>query len=217
MKNISKEDNSLGEGCLNKRKHHAAGQGIVATDSLETAYQRTIFFQVDPQTLDYIDCKEMRDAMPRGNYLEFDPEPFLQYLPELEAEIFWLLYVKKKNQKDVALLLDLSQPTVSYRYRRTLDKLSYLMTLVSIPIKEMVGHLPFLKDKEKEILVDLFFFVNQELVGKKHGIRQSSVKWIFVKAKKNLERLERAAPEQWFHHLGMMLLLERNLGMRVLQ
>lgn len=202
---------------MNKRKAHSAAQGIVATDNLGTAYQRMIFFQVDPATLDYMDAQELRDALPRGNYVEFDPEPFLKYLPELEAEIFWLLHVKKKNQKDVAQLLKLSQPTVSYRYRRTLDKLSYLMTLTSIPIKEMIGELTFLKDQEKDILIDLFFYVNQELVGKKHGIRQSSVKWIFVKCKKNLEKMERVDPEKWFHHLGCLLLLERNLGMRILQ
>lgn len=202
---------------MNQRKRYSAAQGIVATDSLDTAYQRCIFFQVDPATLDYINAADLKDSIPHGQYVEFDPEPFLKFLPPMEAEIFWLLYFRKKNQKDVAQLLDLSQPTVSYRYRRTLDKLNYLMTLTAIPVREMLEQLEFLKPKEREILHDLFFYVNQEMVGKKHGVRQSSVKWIFVKTKNSLDKLERESPDKYFHHLGLVLLLERNLGIRVLQ
>ena len=67
-----------------------------------------------------------------GNFFDFDPLPLLPYLPPLEAELFWLLHVKNKNQKDCAKLLGLSQPTCSYRWRRALSKIAYLMLVTAI-------------------------------------------------------------------------------------
>jgi len=80
-------------------KRYAARQGIVATVNLSTIYQREIFFQVDPMSLDYLDAQEMMDLNPSGNYIELSMDEFLYYLPEVEAEIFYFIYVKKKNQK----------------------------------------------------------------------------------------------------------------------
>lgn len=198
------------------RKRFEAGQGIVAQDSLHTTFQREIFIQVDPASLDHLDYDEVKERSPSGLYVEIDPEKFLQYLPELEAEIFYLFHVKQKHQKDIALLLDISQPTVSYRYRRTLEKLGFLMVLETIPLRELIEDLEFLKDHEKKILFDLFYYTNQELVGIKHDVRQSTVKWIFVKTNRKLGERERADPEKWGRHYGALLYLGANLGIRVL-
>jgi hypothetical protein len=195
---------------------HARSQGIVATADTSTIYTREIFFAVDPATLDYWDYTDLHEMQPSGLHINLEPERYLPYLPELEAEIFYLIHVKKKCQKDIAVLLKLSQPTISYRFRRTLAKLSYLMTLTSCDVREVVSTLTFLKPHEQAILHDLFFHANQELVGKKHGVRQSSVKWIYVKTKRRLQELERQDPDQWFNVLGLMILLERNLNIRVL-
>jgi len=197
-------------------KRYAATQGIVATVNLRTIYQREIFFQVDPMSLDYLDAAEVQAMNPSGNYIELSMEQFLDYLPEVEAEIFWFIFIKKKNQKDIAALLGFSQPTVSYRYRRTLAKLSYLMTLLLVDVHAIIDDMVFLKEREKQILEDLFFYVNQELVGQKYNVRQSSVKWIFVKTKRRIEEMERREPERWFNHFGLFALLETNLSMRVL-
>lgn len=198
------------------RKEHAAGQGIVASENLATIYQREIFFPVDPATLDWLDHEEVAELNPSGYYLELDTQPFMKYLPDLEAEIFWLIFDKRKHQKDIAKLLGLSQPTVSYRYRRVIVKLRYLMTLNGVPLKRVIDDLPFLKEREREILYDLFFYLNQEKVGQKHDVRQSTVKWIFTKTKRKLEELERKDPDKWFNHLGLMLLLDHNFNIRVL-
>ena len=197
-------------------KRYHAGKGIVASADLGTVFQREIFFPVDPMTLDHMDRAEVQDLMPSGINVDIRPEKFLELLPELEAEIFYLIYFKKKHQKDIAKLLGLSQPTVSYRYRRTLAKLNYLMTLTSLSVATEIERIPFLKPHEKAILVDLFFFTNQEMVGKKHHVRQSSVKWIFVKTRRRLGEMERDDPTEWFNTLGLLLLLERNLNIRVL-
>lgn len=198
------------------KKRFYAGQGVVATDNLDTIYQREIFFQVDPMTLDGLNFSELKEMIPSGTLVEIDWGTLLPYLPELEQEIFFLVFLKQKGQKDIAKLLGLSQPTISYRYRRVLAKLSYLIVLVTVDARELIGALSFLKDKEKDVLHDLLFYTNQELVGKKHGVRQSSVKWIFTKTKRRLAGMERQDPDTWGRHYGLLLLLDRNLCTRVL-
>lgn len=178
------------------RKRHAAKQGIVASENLDTVYQREIFFAVDPATLDWIDAEELKAQQPSTFYVELNINEFLHYLPDLEAEIFWLIAKKRKHQKDIAKLLGLSQPTVSYRYRRVVTKLRYLMTIQALPLRKLISELEFLDEKDQNVLYDLFFFINQEKVGKKHNIRQSSVKWIFVKTLRKLKDLEKEDPER---------------------
>lgn len=199
------------------RKRHAAAQGIVASENLGTVFQREIFFPVDPAVLDYLDGDEVKESWAVPSFpLDLDLKPFLKYLPELEAEIFWLIYEKHKHQKDIAKLLGISQPTVSYRYRRTIVKLRYLMTISDLPLRELINDLPFLKEKEREILFDLFFYLNQELVGNKYEVRQSSVKWVFTKTKKQLEVLESRDPGRWYKHYATLLLLDHFFLIRVL-
>lgn len=198
------------------RKKHAASQGIVASERLDTVFQREIFFPVDPATLDWMDAEEVANLHPSTFYVEFDVAEFLEFLPELEAEIFWLIASKRKHQKDIAALLGLSQPTVSYRYRRVLVKLRYLMTIQSIPLKKLLKDLDFLKDYEKDVLYDLFYFLNQEKVGEKHEVRQSSVKWVFIKTLRKLEELEAGDPQRWFNHLGVFYLLDNNFQIRIM-
>jgi predicted DNA-binding protein (UPF0251 family) len=197
------------------RKRHAAGQGVVASASLDTVFQREIFFQVDPMELDWMDAAEVRELMPSGFHVDLKTDEFLHYLPELEQEIFWLVYYRQKNQKDIAKLLGLSQPTVSYRFRRTLTKLAYIMILVGVEPEGLMDRLQWIKPNDRAVILDLLYYTNQEMVGRKHGMRQSSVKWIFMKAKKRLADLEREDPERWQKYYGMFILLERNLGARI--
>ena len=198
------------------RKRHFAGKGVVATANLSTIYQREIFFQVEPKQLDYLDHADFPDIFPSGSDLAIEPEQYMKYLPELEQEIFFLVFTRQKSQKDIARLLDVSQPTISYRYRRVIAKLAYVMVLVQVDVRRLVWSIPFLDEKEKGILYDLLFYTHQEMVGKRWDVRQSTVKWIFTKTRRKLGELERVEPEEWANHLALILLLERFLGVRVM-
>jgi len=90
------------------------------------------------------------------------------------------------------------------------------MILVAVDAEGLVNSLPFLKEQEKNILIDLLFYTHQEMVGRKWGVRQSTVKWVFVKTRRKLGDMEREEPETWANHLGLILLLERFLGVRVM-
>lgn len=176
---------------------------------------RQVFFPLTPEILEFIDERGTDHLYSDSFFVGVDLEVYLPMLPDMEAEVLYLLRIKKKTQKDVARLLETSQPTVSYRYRRAIDKLSYLMAVWSANLLEVTSSLPLLKDKEKLVINALFLKANQELVGHEHGIRQSSVKWIFTKAKRYLAEAEQKEPEKWARHYGLMLLLEKNLRMRV--
>jgi len=145
-----------------------------------------------------------------------DLSKVLPLLPEIEAEMFWLGFEKHKNQKEIAQLLDLPQSTVSYRYRRAIQKIYYLMLLTAVDVKAMVDQYTFLREGEKEILVSLFYTTNQDLTARKFNRRQSSVKWIMLKTLRRVERLEQEEPERWFNHYGLMQFLVKNLGVRVM-
>lgn len=188
-------------------------QGVLGSPKGEVT--RQVFFPLTPEILEMIDEKGTMGMYSAPFMVDLDMEKYLPLLPELEAEVVFLLYVMKKTQKDVAKLLETSQPTVSYRYRRAVDKLSYLMVMSSVDLESVVMSIPQIKDREKSILKELFFTANQELVGSRFGVRQSSVKWIFTKSKRYVAQLEEKDPEKWSKHYGLLLLLERNLRKRI--
>jgi hypothetical protein len=89
------------------------------------------------------------------------------------------------------------------------------MLISSVNLDSVVSSIPQINDKEREILRELFFSANQEYVGSRFGVRQSSVKWIFTKSKRYVAALEPKAPEKWSVVYGILLLLEKNLRKRV--
>lgn len=139
----------------------------------------------------------------------------LDFLPELEAEIIHLFCVEQKSQKEIAEIMKLSQSTVSYRMRRTREKLRYLLLIKSIDVQVLVDSMVFLREGERKILFDLIHRVNQDQVGKANGVRQSTVKWILTKTIRRLSALEIVDSDAWQNQLGLVLLLEASLKVRV--
>lgn len=195
-------------------RERAVESGVIVADALEST-GRQAFIRVDPTILENVDARSLQEALPSPVYTEFNPLEYLKYLPELEAEIFWMLWHCGKTQADVAELVELSQPTVSYRYWRAVSKLAYLVILTALDVRRVVDSLEFLEQRERDILYDLFFYVNQQAVGNLHGVAQSSVKWVALKTRATLERLEREDPERHFNQLGLVYYLFKNLGIRI--
>lgn len=196
-------------------KDYNRAQGVVGGVPVAETFTRQIFFPLTQDVIEMIEETGTQHLYSSSSGIGFDPEQYLGMLQDLDAEIFFMLYVKHKAQKDVAKLLGTSQPTVSYRYRRVLDKMSYLMLLASAQLKEMVATIPGLNDKEKAVLCELFRKANQERVGEEFGVRQSTVKWIFTKAKRYIAEREVREPDVWYRQYALFLLLERNLRKRI--
>lgn len=171
---------------------------------------------VDPSILDEVDIESYKESLPSAVYTEFDPCDFLHYLPDREAEIFWLIFVKGKTQEHVGKLIGMEQSSIHYRYWRCVEKIGYLMVLTVLDVGELIRSIDFLAPHEHAVLVDLFFFLNLKAVAKKHGdMPYSSVRWIVLKTRQNLEKKEREDPERWGNVLGLIYLLQRSLGIRL--
>jgi len=138
----------------------------------------------------------------------------LRHLPTLEAEILWLFFEKGKSLKDIALILKIPNSTTSYWYRRAVQKLAYLELLCSIDIANMVNQLDFLSDREQKILIELFYTVNQDAVGRNNDCWQSSVRWIYLKTRKYIDKAEKEDPLKWFNFIGLLIFFEKNLLQR---
>lgn len=199
----------------NRLPRAAVGQGFTIPTGPTDATGRRAFFSVDPQVLENVDAQAFQDVLPSSTYTRFDPFDYLEYLSEKDAEIFWMIAGLGKSQKDVGDLVCLNQSTVSYRFGRAVEKLAYLVVLAAVDVDGIVETFDFLRPDERAVLVDLFFFVNQAAVGARHGKNQSSVKWIALKTRAALERLEPEDPERWGNALGLVYYLFRNLGIRI--
>lgn len=153
---------------------------------------------------------------PEGSGSFFEIEEYLKYLPDLEAEIVYLVFIKRKTQNDVGEILKISQPTVSYRFKRAIEKVRYLSLIDGLNLELKLSQLTFLSEKERKVLEDLFLTINQELVGSKMGMRQSSVRWVLVKTRTRLRKLVDLEWEKWFSHYFLIAFLEKNLSLRIM-
>lgn len=197
-------------------KDYGRSQGVVSGGApVPGGYDRQIFFPLTPEIIEFIEEHGIDNLYAQSIGVDVDIEKYLPLLPDVEAEIFFMIHIKQKMQKDVAQLLGMPQSTVSYRYRRAMDKLQYLLVLAPVPLKDLIGTIPGLNEKERTVLEKLFYKANQEMVGSELGVRQSSVKWIFTKAKRYIAEKERPEPEGWFRQYALFLLLERNLRKRI--
>lgn len=195
-------------------RRRASDLGVVAFDAQESTGRRP-FVQVDPAILESLDARTLQDASPSSEYADFDPLQYLRYLPESDREAFWMVDHLGKRQSDVGQLLGLKQPTISEKLRRCREKMAYLAVLTSVDVLALVDRMDFLRVEERDVLRDLMYYAHQEAVGLLHGKRQSSVKWIAVKAREKLEELEREDPRRWSSALALVYLLFRNLRIRV--
>lgn len=196
-------------------KKWAKSQGVVGGANLSTVSQREIFFPMDPATMEFYAADSTDSLSSSGLWADVNLEEFLPFLPEMEQEIVYMLHIKEKGQADVAKILNVSQPTVSYRYRRALQKLAYILVLASTPYKETIWSIPDISEEEKCILVKLAEVLNQNMAGSDFRRSQSSVRWLLTKTLEKLRKLEQMEPELWFKPLVTLLLVERSLQLRI--
>lgn len=61
----------------------------------------------------------------------------MEYLPQREADFVDLYYFRGKKQTSIAMIFNVSQPTVHYRLRRATERIQFLLDLPDITEKEM--------------------------------------------------------------------------------
>jgi hypothetical protein len=78
-------------------------------------------------------------------------EDYRERLPALERDVIYLVEDLRRTQSDCARILGISQPTVSYRYQRSRQKIAHLSILPKVTPYEVRAVLAELGAKESDI------------------------------------------------------------------
>lgn len=147
------------------------------------------------------------------NESEYDPSYFddradavkdlIDRLPKREADMIYLYFFKKKYQADIGRIFNVSQGDVSYRIKRGVKRIKFLLEYPEIPYAEMLkdldpilpfedvrsvisdvvpGDLDFCGDNlYLRIMVGMYKTSSQSVVAKTLGIYQNRVRYRFLK------------------------------------
>lgn len=118
--------------------------------------------------------------------------PLLNRIPEREADLIDLYYIKKKRQADIAAIFGVTQAAISYRLDRGLQRIKFLLEIPDVTEEELRENLPkvFPKPMDVDILVGMWQTTCQSEVAKQLNLTQGRVRHRFFKA---VETLSEAA------------------------
>ena len=118
-----------------------------------------------------------------------DLEPYLELLPKKEHDLIIMYYVLKKEQKEIAGILRLTQGGVSHRISRAKARLRFLVKVPKFTEDELRTDLgEVFEELDLTILWGLYETTCQSVVAKRVGMTQSRIRHRFMK---NLEVLEK--------------------------
>lgn len=130
--------------------------------------------------------KYFEDTFP---YTFKDLEPYLEMLPKKEYDLLILYYVLKKEQKEIARILRLTQGGVSHRISRAKARLKFLVNVPKFTKDELFVELSELfEELDLIILWGLYETTCQSEVAKRVKMTQSRIRHRFMK---NLEILDK--------------------------
>jgi predicted XRE-type DNA-binding protein len=146
-----------------------------------------------------IDAYELENRFSNENKIQYldsgfpytfkDLEPYLELLPKKEYDLIIMYYVLKKEQKEIAEILRLTQGGVSHRISRAKARLKFLVKVPKFTKEELFKDLKDIFDElDLVILWGLYETTCQSEVAKKVGMTQSRIRHRFMK---NLEVLEK--------------------------
>jgi len=146
-----------------------------------------------------IDASELEGRFSNENRLQYldhnfpytfkDLEPYLELLPKKEYDLIIMYYVLKKEQKQIAKILRLTQGGVSHRISRAKARLKFLVRVPKFTEDDLFEELePLFEDLDLTILWGLYETTCQSEVAKRVNMTQSRIRHRFMK---NLEVLEK--------------------------
>jgi len=134
--------------------------------------------------------KYFEDAFP---FSFKDLEPYLEMLPKKEYDLLILYYVLKKEQKEIAKILRLTQGGVSHRISRAKARLRFLVNVPKFTKDDLFKDLaPLFEELDLIILWGLYETTCQSEVAKRVKMTQSRIRHRFMK---NLEVLDKVKEE----------------------
>lgn len=131
------------------------------------------------------------EALFSSNDYENRIEPLLDRIPEREADLIYLYYVKRKRQADIATIFDVTQAAISYRLDRGIRRIKFLLSIPTVTEEDMRADLAAIFEKiDIDILVGMWQTTCQSEVASKLQLTQGRVRHRFFKA---VEVLKEAA------------------------
>lgn len=146
---------------------------------------------------------DFRSIIAQGDYEE-RIAPLLERIPEREADLIHMYYIKRKRQADLAEIFGVTQAAISYRLDRGIKRVKFLLSIPHITEEEMRRDLPeIFKEIDVDILIGMWSTTCQSEVAKQLGLTQGRVRHRFFKAVKMLQEVAkldaRFVPyEKWF-------------------
>ena len=124
--------------------------------------------------------------------------PLLDRIPDREADLIFLYYVKKKRQADIAEIFDVTQAAISYRLDRGIQRIKFLLSIPEVTEEDMRDDLAEIFDQiDIDILVGMWQTTCQSEVAYKLKLTQGRVRHRFFKAVEVLK--EAAAGSEKYH------------------
>lgn len=109
--------------------------------------------------------------------------PLLDRIPDREADLIYLYYVRKKRQADIATIFDVTQAAISYRLDRGIQRIKFLLSIPTVTEDELREDLALIFDAiDVDILVGMWQTTCQSEVATKLQLTQGRVRHRFFKA-----------------------------------
>jgi DNA-directed RNA polymerase specialized sigma24 family protein len=109
--------------------------------------------------------------------------PLLDRIPDREADLIYLYYVRKKRQADIATIFDVTQAAISYRLDRGIQRIKFLLSIPTVTEDELREDLAIIFDTiDVDILVGMWQTTCQSEVATKLQLTQGRVRHRFFKA-----------------------------------
>lgn len=116
--------------------------------------------------------------------------PLLDRIPEREADLIYLYFVKRKRQADIAAIFEVTQAAISYRLDRGIKRIKFLLSIPQISAEELRDDLAdAFAPIDIDILIGMWETTCQSEVATRLNLTQGRVRHRFFRAVKTLESL----------------------------
>jgi hypothetical protein len=123
------------------------------------------------------------DALFSSDDYESRVMPLLDRIPDREADLIYLYYVKKKRQADIAEIFDVTQAAISYRLDRGIQRIKFLLSIPTVTEEDMREDLVDIFEQiDIDILVGMWQTTCQSEVATMLKLTQGRVRHRFFKA-----------------------------------
>lgn len=107
----------------------------------------------------------------------------IKKLPKREQDIVTLYYIVGKDQRDIGQILSITQGDVSYRLKRAIRRIKFLVELPDIDVEELRENLACVMPSEQyvDIMVGILETSSQTAVAKMCNLSQGKIRYRFLR------------------------------------